>query len=277
MYVQQKQENQFLIELPKVKIVLGRIEFILKKCEGRKVLHLGCVDEKMTSKKVKEKTLTHFRLLEIAREVWGIDISAKGIELLKGMGIDNLFQGNVENIDEMDVLKGQNFDVILATEILEHLDNPGLFLQGVKGLFSPSTIMIITVPNAFQFTAFEYGLRGYELGHPDHNFCFSYMTLSHMLIKNNYKITEILAYSNIDWETSILVRITRKIKDNLKRIIFKKNDMKHKEISIEMSNSFKNIGGNFREVLKILVRRFLFKLNPFFADGIIFIVKNEDI
>jgi len=190
-------------KVPMVKTVIGRMDFVLERCKEKKVLHLGCVDEGLTEERIKKGELLHTRLMSVAKEVWGIDISAEGIKLLKEHGIDNLIVGNIEQIDQIEELKQQNFDIILCTEVLEHLNNPGLFLQGVKKLFSPNTLMIITVPNGLRLTGLGYTLRGYESVHPDHNYWFSYKTLDTLMKKNGYRVKEILVYSFFDYNVSI--------------------------------------------------------------------------
>jgi len=157
----------FLLQVPKVKTVIGRMDFVIDRCKGKRVLHLGCVDEGLTQERIKSGSLLHTRLMGVAKEVWGVDIGAEGIKLLREHGIDNLVVGNIKQLDQIEELKQQNFDIILLTEVLEHLNNPGLFLQSVKKkLFSPDTVMIITVPNGLRFTGLGYTLRGY----PDHNY-----------------------------------------------------------------------------------------------------------
>ncbi|MCW3138525.1 MAG: class I SAM-dependent methyltransferase [Methanophagales archaeon] len=156
----------FLFQVPKVKTVIGRMDFVIDRCKGTRVLHLGCVDEGLTQERIKSGSLLHTRLMGVAKEVWGVDIGAEGIKLLRERGIDNLVVGNIKQLDQIEELKQQNFDIILLTEVLEHLNNLGLFLQSVKKLFSPDTVMIITVPNGLRFTGLGYTLRGY----PDHNY-----------------------------------------------------------------------------------------------------------
>ena len=226
-----------LFRVPKVKIVSGRMDFVLERCEGKKVLHLGCVDEGLTEERIKKGELLHTRLIDVAKEMWGVDISVEGIELLKECGINNLVVGNIEHLEQMEELKQQNFDVILLTEVLEHLNNPGLFLQGVKNLFSQNTIMIITVPNGLRLTGLGYTLKGYEFIHPDHNYWFSYKTLDTLMKKNGYCVKEILVYSFFDYNVSL-----KKIK----------------------------------KIPKVIIGKCLSHYNPFFvSDGIIIIAKPE--
>ncbi|BDZ69139.1 class I SAM-dependent methyltransferase [Methanobacterium ferruginis] len=214
----EKSEINFLHKFPKVKTELGRINFILERCNNKKVLHLGCVDEGLTVERIKNRSLLHLQLKEIAKEVWGVDISEDGIKTLKNQGITNLIVGDIEHIDQISELQKHNFDVILLTEVLEHLNNPGLFLKAVKNLFNQNTIMIITVPNGIRFTGLGYALRGYEFVHPDHNYWFSYRTLCALLNKNQYQIEELRVYSFYDHTVSI----PKKIYKGIKKIVVKK-------------------------------------------------------
>ena len=131
----------------------------------------------------------HQELSRITKEVWGVDISESGITFLKSKGINNLFVGNVEKINELTELYSKKFDIIVASEIIEHLDNPGLFLESVKDFFGKDTEMIVTVPNAYRLSSIREMLRGKEYVHPDHNnYWFSYKTITGLLKKHGYEI-----------------------------------------------------------------------------------------
>lgn len=279
MRSEKEQENPFVTELPRVSVANNRLDFVLQKCRGRKVLHLGCINVRMLSRKIKENSLTHFMLLKTSKEVWGVDINAEGIKLLKDMGVDRLVHGDVEKIDRIDALKKQTFDVILATEILEHLDNPGLFLSGVKNLLSPHAIMILTVPNATAFSLFAGVFKGREVVHPDHNFWFSYRTLSSFLTRNGYTITEVLTYSYADYKTSLVRRISEKMKKAFVRSHHKRNDTEPEKMGA--SGWDERLSGRLRsgfgEVIGEFIRRFFYRINPFFADGLIFVVECKNV
>jgi hypothetical protein len=97
-----------------------------------------------------------------------------------------------------------------------------------------------------------------------------------LLVRHNYGIVEVLTYSNVEWKSSILLRIGRKIKRNFKRVSFRKKDMSNKEVPIKIEGRFAKINRNFKEIIGILLRRILYKRNPFFADGIIFVVRYKN-
>jgi len=271
--------NLHLFRVPKVETVIGRMDFVLNRCTGKRVLHLGCVDEGLTAERIKSGGLLHFKLIDVAIEVIGVDISKKGIQLLQEHGVDNLISGNIEQIDEIKKLKGHNFDIILLTEVLEHLNNPGLFLQGVKELFDRNTIMIVTVPNGLRLTGLMRQIKGYEFVHPDHNYWFSYMTIKTLMKKNGYNIEEMLVYSFFNSQLTI-----KKVAKKIWSIIFS-----NKEKKKEIPSSEKHIKKvqNKPSVLKsgylflkrspeLLLRKYIHRRNPFLvSDGIIVVVKPE--
>lgn len=252
--------------------------------QRKKVLHLGCVDEGLTEERIKTGNLLHIRLMEVAKEVWGVDISEKGIKLLRKYGIKNLVIGNIEHIDQIEELRQQEFDIILATEVLEHLNNPGLFLQNVKKLFSPNTVMIITVPNGLRLTGLGYTLKGYEFVHPDHNYWFSYKTLDTLLKKNGYRIEEMLVYSFFDYTlplSKILKRFLRKLVANFRTRRLAENanitTMMSKTKNKQQRSILKMALSSIKWMLEYLIRKYLYNHNPFFvSDGIIVVVKPTD-
>lgn len=264
----EKSTIKVLHKFPEVKTEFGRINFILEKCRNKKVLHLGCVDEGLTLERIKDKSLLHLQLIEIATEVWGVDISEHGIETLKKNGIENLIVGDIEQIDQISKLKNMNFDVILLTEVLEHLNNPGLFLNNVKKIFDQETIMIITVPNGLRFTGLGRIIKGYEFVHPDHNYWFSYHTICTLLQKNHFQIEELRVYTLFDHTVSLYKKIYQRIKkeniDNKNPMNTQKSTTKNQQLKIP----------SLRYFMEFIIRRLIYKKNPFFvSDGIIVVVK----
>ena len=179
-------KGPYVNELPLIPISRNRHAVILERCAGKRVLHVGCVDSGLLEERYPRGTLLHIRLAEVAGELWGIDIDQEGLNWLREKGIENLFYGDAESLDSVPALAGEKFEVIVAAELLEHLDNPGLFLCGVKPYLSGE--LIITVPNAFRADQISYLLSAQELVHPDHVCWYSYSTLANLLARHSYCI-----------------------------------------------------------------------------------------
>ena len=267
-------DNPHLINLPKdIEIVIGRKKFMLDICQDKRVLHLGCVDEGLTRERLKTGTLLHAQLLAVARELYGVDISEEGLNLLRQAGIPNLILGNVEHLDQIPELREKTFDVILAPEIIEHLNNPGLFLRSAKRLFHENTVMIITTPNAYRVTGLGYRLKGLEFVHPDHNYWFSWSTLSSLLRKNGYQIIDSKLYSFVDYKYPVIRGLLKKIIPKRPSQTVTGNTVSAEATSPIAHRFIRDFWLRVKSVARILSRRFLYKLSPFFADGLIVVVK----
>ena len=249
------------IKLPKVPIVYGRQNVIITKCKDKQVLHLGCVDEGHLYERFERGELMHQMLAVVSKELWGVDIDTKGIEYLRHQGFENLLVGDVCMLESVEVLRNRVFEVIVASEVIEHLQNPGLFFEGVKRFMIPEeTELILTVPNAFRIDNLLWLFRGVEYVHPDHYYWFSYYTVCHFLEKNGFVLKNVMVYSFQRQE--ILPRVS------LTPSFTKLDDFE------KTQKSFWGKGKRYiRTLPKYLITRFLLKRTPFWGDGIILIVK----
>ncbi len=155
---------------------VDRTSFLLEACRGKRVLHLGCTDWPMTEQRFRASELLQQALRDEGCDVTGLDVDAKGVEFFNANGLGPCLLGNVETVS-LEKLGIPPFDLVLAGEIIEHLENPGLFLRACHSLLSPRGELILTTINAYSLFRFlRYGL-GCEYVHPDHNYYFSPKTL----------------------------------------------------------------------------------------------------
>lgn len=184
------------IRLPNVPVVRGRLDIVAERCKGKRVLHLGCVDAGLLEQRYQRGELMHQRLAGVARELWGVDVDAQGIQRLRELGFTNLVVGDICRLQDLKDLHGRAFEVIVASEVIEHLLNPGQFLESIRSFMTPGqTELIVTVPNAFRFDTLCWLLRGVEYVHPDHNYWFSYHTIVNLLRKMHFIPKEVYVYS----------------------------------------------------------------------------------
>lgn len=177
--------------------LVQRVQFIKELCRGQKVLHLGCTNYPYTDEALAAGMLLHDDLAAAAGELWGIDSDQRGIDTLAAKGTGNIVIGDLEKLDECE-LSG-TFDVIVAGDIIEHLNNPGLFLDGIKRLMSDETRLVITTINAYcGMRFFQFGLRGKrgqsEPVHPDHVAYYSPATLRLLVGRNGMHVEKLLFY-----------------------------------------------------------------------------------
>ena len=139
--------------------LVQRIDLISKLCAGKSVLHLGCTNHPYTQDSIDNDMLLHFSLAQMTNELYGFDFDQAGIDILEKHGTENLFRVDLEQLGDVEINK--TFDVIIAGEMIEHLNNPGLFLNGIKRFMNPETKLVITTINAYcGMRFFVYGLRG---------------------------------------------------------------------------------------------------------------------
>lgn len=177
--------------------IVQRLELIKRVSTGKRVLHLGCTNWPYTLEAIDAGTLLHKDLADVSRELYGFDYDQEGIDVLASKGYDNLYRADLENLDEVSL--DTKFDVIIAGEMIEHLNNPGRFLHGIKRFMNRETRLVITTINAYSGMRFlVYGLRGQggnlEPVHPDHVSYYSYSTLRLLLQRHGFTVENFMFY-----------------------------------------------------------------------------------
>ena len=230
-------------KLPKKVKIVDRERFILNMCSGKKVLHLGCTGAVSFESKVQSGSLFHLKIIQVAKEAWGVDIDRRKVDKLKGLGFEHLILGDVEGLDAIAEIENQDFEIFVAGEIIEHLANPGLFLKTAAKILPKNALMIITTPNAFRIENFLGVLIREELIHPEHNFLFSPISLAFFVKKFGYEVKEICVARA---KTSLHFKKSDSLIFKLARVIF---------FLVE------------RTLLEAIIR-----FSPFFASNLIFVV-----
>jgi hypothetical protein len=177
--------------------LVQRTDIILEHCSGKRVLHLGCTNHPYTEEAIKSEMLLHFEIEKVATDLYGLDYDQEGIDTLKSHGSKNIYRADLEKLDELEL--DQTFETIVAGEMIEHLNNPGLFLNGIKRFMEPETTLVLTTVNAYCGMRFVwYGLRGkrgrVEFVHPDHVAYYSYSTLKLLIERHGLHVERFLFY-----------------------------------------------------------------------------------
>jgi 2-polyprenyl-3-methyl-5-hydroxy-6-metoxy-1,4-benzoquinol methylase len=171
---------------------VDRRDFIIEQCRGKRVLHLGCVDHPLLEEQLASGALLHAVLASSAAELCGVDLDGEGLAKLRSIGYQDLIEGNIEQLASL--VGGRRFDVVLAAEIMEHLDNPGSFLDQVPRCLAVGGLFIATVPSATSIRIFANTLRHREVVHPDHNAYYSPRTLEHLLRTHHFEVADMRPY-----------------------------------------------------------------------------------
>jgi SAM-dependent methyltransferase len=177
--------------------LVQRVDLIKEMCTGKKVLHLGCANYPFTQQSIDNEMLLHFDLAKCSDRLYGFDFDQPGLDILAANGAKDLYRADLEKLDEVEL--NETFDVIVAGEMIEHLNNPGLFLRGIQRFMAEDSRLILTTVNAYCGMRFLwYGLRGkggvQEPVHPDHVAYFSYSTLSVLVKRFGLTVEDFMFY-----------------------------------------------------------------------------------
>ncbi|NND69978.1 MAG: methyltransferase domain-containing protein [Rhodothermales bacterium] len=165
---------------------------LVRICSGKRVLHLGCVgetDADVETRVAAAKELLHWQLTQVA-DVVGIDYAKEVVDEYERLGIfDNIMVGNVEHLDQLDI-EG-SFDVVVAGDIIEHLSNPGLMLDGIQRFCRPDTILVVNTPHTQSLPGFMRFVFGRYHEAKEHVMGFNALTLSTLLRRHGYAVDSI--------------------------------------------------------------------------------------
>lgn len=115
--------------------------FIARLVAGKKVLDVGCVDH--SAEREAQHTWLHRHLADSASSIIGLDLLEDEVRQLAGKGY-RVVCGDAVTVDLSD-----QFDVIVAGELIEHVDNPGGFVANMARHLKPDGMFVITTPNPF--------------------------------------------------------------------------------------------------------------------------------
>jgi 2-polyprenyl-3-methyl-5-hydroxy-6-metoxy-1,4-benzoquinol methylase len=174
--------------------LVDRIEFLKKRSRGKRVLHLGATDAPGTDLAIRNGRFLHSKLKEEAAHLVGLDNNVPMIiHLQKNHGFEGIYSANVESAGDY---PDEEYDLVIAGEILEHLSNPGRALDAARTRLSPCGEVVITAPNANSLKVFLRAVMGYELIHPDHVLHHSLRTLTALAERHNFKVISVFSFVN---------------------------------------------------------------------------------
>jgi SAM-dependent methyltransferase len=173
---------------------ISRWHFIINRCAGKSVLHLGCVGitEGTTEQKLdawKKEQVLHPHLREVCKDIVGIDYDETTVMALRDLGYSELLIGDVTKLESIDIER--QFDIILCGDLIEHLSNPGLMLKGIKRFMNNDSELLITTPNAFGLLHFIKWVAGCFKEGNDHVLSFQIYTLSNLLRRHGFSINQV--------------------------------------------------------------------------------------
>lgn len=161
-----------------------REAIIARHVTGRRTLDVGSLGQ-----------TDDYRLWDVlsdhAEELTGIDLDDAALAevtlgtALAGAAVDpdpRILRGNMESDD-----LGRRFEVIVAGDVIEHMSNPGRFLDNCRRHLEPGGQLVLTTPNAKWPTVFLRPNPTHALWHDRH-------TLGHLLERHGFRVDEMRTY-----------------------------------------------------------------------------------
>jgi Methyltransferase domain len=208
----EKFDDSLSFQIERAETPPDRIEFVENIIRGKSVIHIGCLDHvPLIQYRVQQGRWLHARITDAASECLGIDINQEGIEFVRSqMNISNIYYGDLESVEKITAISDRTWDYAVFGEVIEHLDNPVLFLQKfISNYGSQIGGIIITVPNALRATNIRLLFKGLEVINSDHRFWFTPYTLLKVIDRSGL-VTEQLQMCKFDYSSQ---GIREKIRD----------------------------------------------------------------
>ncbi len=182
-----------------------RIRKILEYAKGPSVLDVGCVGGNCNPD---SPHWLHRHLRQKFPDVIGIDVNGRAIEKLRSMGFD-CREADAERFE-----LGRKFDSIVAGEVIEHLSNPGDFLNSARRHLNLGGRLIVTTPYPFSAMNISYAILKYPktCSHPEHTMWFCPATLAELAGRYGYRYRWELVEDYYEDVDSLLYRIFLKVR-----------------------------------------------------------------
>lgn len=183
---------------------MNRDETIAKLVKDSDVLHLGCADWPYTDRRIEEGRLLHDDLLKYSKKCIGVELNDDRLERIR----EEYPKEKFTTFSELGPIS-DSF-LIVAGEVIEHIENPGIFLDSLSTKSAVGTRLLISTPNAQSLKQALRGLAGREVQHPDHVVLFTQNTLVELASRYHWECTSFMYYNSRTQSRSILKRILRK-------------------------------------------------------------------
>ena len=197
-----------------IKVYRDKLDWILPFVDDRVVLDLGCVRHEV--EETHKDDWLHGKIVDRASRVLGVDYLEDAVADLKQRGF-NVICANVETMDI-----GSRFELIVAGDLIEHLDNFGNFLDRVHAHLDDGGTFLLTTPNPVNLMRFVGILvRGEAGANPEHTCWFTQQVIAQLAERHDLEIQEIayvddsaqyylsgsLFWRPVLWMNSLLARI----------------------------------------------------------------------
>jgi len=157
-------------------------DFLSHFVRDKTVLDVGCVDHSASIEQ--EEHWLHKHLASSAKSILGLDILESDAVELRQRGYE------VTCGDAMTVSLNRTFDVVVAGEIVEHVDDPAAFVCNMARHLNDQGRLVMTTPHVFFFLHFLESIfsSADRRWNPQHVAWYCPFTLGNLLHRNNLEV-----------------------------------------------------------------------------------------
>lgn len=186
-------QQDMVHRLPPAQLV-DRADYLIEAIRGRRAAHVGFVDSGCWSYHDRFDSWLHAHLDAAASSLVGLDLDEAGVQRALELGFA-AHAVDARDPEAVAALGLDPVDVVVAGEVIEHLDDSGSFLEGLHSLVAPGGRLVVTTPNASGLlNAGAAALAGYEVNHPDHVTLYSCFTLTNLMQRHGWEVDEVATY-----------------------------------------------------------------------------------
>lgn len=160
-----------------------KIRYVSDICRDNSVLDLGCVQHDPSM--ISSSKWLHKAIASVASETIGLDLYEPGVHALNEIGYE-VVHGDAQNFD-----LARKFDVIVAGDLIEHLDNFDGFLKAcIRHMHNESKLVICT-PNPWHWQRAAYAAFTDVPVNGEHTCWLCPKTLEQLIYRYNLKSTHL--------------------------------------------------------------------------------------
>mgnify|MGYP000886926630 CR=1 FL=1 len=122
-------------------------------------------------------------------DVYGCDYSSNLIDFAKSKNPNANFR-----VGGPEVFKDKNFDLIILSDLIEHLTKPNLFLRELKQILSNGGHVYINCPNFFEIGILRWDANIRQFFKLEHVFCYTPNSLNKLMHQTGFELVSMNKY-----------------------------------------------------------------------------------
>jgi 2-polyprenyl-3-methyl-5-hydroxy-6-metoxy-1,4-benzoquinol methylase len=177
----------------KIGVLTDVVAYILDQASAKSVLNVGAAGGVEHYLPDHRTEWLHHRLGGAARELVGIDIDKANLVWAARHGVEIL------EADCQTMKLDRRFDLIVMSDVIEHLDAPGVAVRTLVEHLAPRGRLLITTPNPTHYGTMARACLGWAPSvYYDHVACFMPEHVQAICNRYGYRLTAVYFFGHVD-------------------------------------------------------------------------------